>query len=71
MDERHEHEILAVNYVNGRVVCRSHEERPLLEALAKGTLKTPLPIPAVTAVLGEIASTRHRHVSAHSLNQTK
>jgi len=41
----HNEEILAVNYVNRRTVRRPARERPLLEALAKSPLQTPLPDP--------------------------
>jgi hypothetical protein len=42
MDRRDRQEILAVNYVNGRVVRRPSRERPLLVALAEHPMKAPL-----------------------------
>jgi hypothetical protein len=39
----HNEEILAVNYANRRTIRRPGKDRPLLEALSKGPLQTPLP----------------------------
>jgi hypothetical protein len=42
MGPKHNDEILAVNYVNGRFVRRPGEERSLLEELAKQPMGVPL-----------------------------
>jgi hypothetical protein len=42
MSRAHQHEILAVNYVNGRFVRLAARERPLFNALAQGAMSIPV-----------------------------
>jgi hypothetical protein len=42
MSRVHKHEILAVNYVNGRFVRLPARERPLFNALARGAMSIPV-----------------------------